>query len=62
MADFLNFSLQEMDMSAEGVLFREMESRAAPWENLFLEALNKQHADPNTYHLVSIFFRFFLIA
>lgn len=46
--------LQEMDMSAEGVLFREMESRATPWENLFHDALNKQHSDPNTYHLVSL--------
>eukprot|EP01126_Amoeba_proteus_P024152 TRINITY_DN242_c0_g4_i1.p1 TRINITY_DN242_c0_g4~~TRINITY_DN242_c0_g4_i1.p1 ORF type:complete len:735 (-),score=133.08 TRINITY_DN242_c0_g4_i1:40-2172(-) len=37
--------IQEMDMSAEGVIFREMESRNAPWEALFLESLNKQHED-----------------
>lgn len=39
-------------MSAEGVIFREMESRAAPWEAIFLDALNKQHPGETAYYQV----------
>lgn len=44
-----------MDMSAEGVIFREMESRTAPWEAIFLDGLNKQHGGEPVYSQVTTF-------